>query len=322
MGKSILKALSVALLLSVALSLYGAENAPLIDRPKNMDTPSDEEKGILSTLVLIYTKTRNAVKFAYNEVMYFREMRQNFSDMQQWFDRAINRTGAIWDKTTQLWSDPKNVFVTLDRLEDIFNNIDYNVWEIPRELDQILARTELTYDDISSGTKMTAAMFPNTDEAIKYIDEKFGFNYLSNVDKSDLEAANKGRTARQGTGYKFPEEDLVTSSKLIAASTMASSEMYKNWAIKTSERMPKIDKNFEKVKGANGNELAACWYSIDETNANSRLLKNHLEELKLLQATLGIYVYESSTGMQQHYAFKNQMRETAQCLDEALQYHQ
>ena len=317
MGKPILKTIVLIIAISMAPVSFAADNAPLIDRPKNMDAPSDEEKGILSTLVLIYTKTRNAVKFAYNEVMYFREMRQNFSDMQQWFDRVKNRTVAVWDKTSQLWTDPKNVFVTLDRLEDIFNNIDYNAWAVPHELDRILARTELTYDDISSSTKMTAAMFPNTDEVIQYIDEKFGFDFLSNVDKSDFEAINKRRTARQAKEYKFPEEDLVTASKLIAASTMATAEMHKNWAIQTSARMPKIDQSFESVKGANGNELAACWYSIDETNANNKLLKNHLEELKLLQATLGIYVYESSNSMQQHYAFKNQLRETAQWMGEA-----
>jgi hypothetical protein len=164
-------------------------------------------------------------------------------------------------------------------------------------------------------------MVPNTDEVIRYVDEKFGFNYLLTRDKSETDRVAKRRKERLIKGQKFPEEDLVTASKLIAASTMATSAMYKNWAIQTSARMPKIDKNFENVKGANGNELAACWYSIDETNANNKLLKNHIEELKLLQASLGIYTYQMSSEMQQRYRFKNTLDEIAACLDQAQKFH-
>jgi hypothetical protein len=297
------------LIISTILLLTGSvfsETAPIIDRPKNMDEPTKEEKGILSTLVLIYTKTRDAVKFCYDEVQYFKEMKHNFQNMQAWFERAKNRGEYIWDKSSELFTNPKNVFVTLDRLEDIFDHIDYAAWAIPRELDDILAKTELTYDNISTGGISSAGMIPNTDEALEYIDKKFGFNYLpEKSDKKYGKYVQKLDELKVKNARRFPEEELVTASRLVAASSMANSEMYRQWAIKTSNNIPQIDKNFTGVKGANGQELASCWYMIEQANANNKLLLNNLEELKLLQATLGIYLYENSDYRTQELQFKN-----------------
>ncbi|MBN2436255.1 MAG: hypothetical protein JXK07_13400 [Spirochaetes bacterium] len=301
MGRFILILSTVLLLTDSVFS----EKAPIIDRPKNMDEPTKEEKGILSTLVLIYSKTRDAVKFAYDEVQYFKEMKHNFQNMQAWFDRAKNRGVYIWDKSSELFTNPENVFVTLDRLEDIFDHIDYAAWAIPRELDQILSETELTYDNIAGGIS-SAGMVPNTDATLEYIDKKFGFNHLP--EKSDTkygEYVKKLDELKDKSAIKFPEEELVTASRLVAASSMANSEMYRQWSIKTSNNIPQIDKNFTGVKGANGQELAACWYMIEQSNANNKLLMNNLEELKILQATLGIYLYENSDYRTQELQFKN-----------------
>jgi hypothetical protein len=100
---------------------------------------------------------------------------------------------------------------------------------------------------------------------------------------------------------------------------MSNAAMYKNWAVKASARMPKTDANFAKVKGANGFELAACWYAIDETNSNNKLLRNHLEELKLLQASLGIYIFDVSDEMRQRYQYKNDLRAFATAMEDAAQ---
>lgn len=300
MGKQFL-----VLLLIFVFSLIVFANEPIIDRPKNMDDPSTEEKGILSTLVLIYTKTRDAVRFAYDEVMYFKEMKRNFDNMHAWFERAKKRSEFIWDKSSELFTDPKNVFITLDRLEDIFDHIDYAVWAIPRELDNILSRTELTFDNIADGGEYTAGMFPNTDEVLDYIDDKFGFNYLPDKNSSTYSKHFKKLENLSENNHTFPEQELVTASRLVIASSMSNSEMYKQWSVKTTGRIPGIDKNFTNLKGANGQELAACWYTIEQTNANSKLLKNHLEELKVLQATLGLYLYEISDQRTQELQFKN-----------------
>lgn len=302
------------LLLSVAVT--GEE---LIDRPENMDEPTKEEKGILSTLVLIYTKTRDAVKFAYDEVMYFKEMRRNFENMQKWFDRARERTEYVWDKSSELFTDPQDVFVTLQRLENIFDHIDYAVWVVPHELDRILARTELTYDNIVTGGQSSAGMVPNTDEVLEYIDTKFGFNHLPS-EKDEENGKHVQKLARlKERGHRFPEEELVTASRLVLASSMANSEMYRQWAIKTSSKTPEKDANFATVKGANGQELAACWYAVEQTNANSRLLMNHLEELKVLQATVGLYLFDFSDTRTKELEFKNSLSDVSMYMDIALE---
>ena len=300
--------------LLIAITVGGfSKGEPLIDRPKNMDEPTTEEKGILSTLVLIYTKTRDAVKFAYDEVQYFKDMHRNFKNMQAWFDRAKDRGEYLWDKSSELFTDPQNVFVTLDRLEDIFDHIDFAAWAVPRELDRILARTELTYDNIITGVPASAGMVPNTDEALEYIDSKFGFNYLPDSDNKKYgKYIRKIDAAKENGSALFPEEKIVQASKLVAASSMSNSSMYRQWALKTSQNIPRIDKNFTGVKGANGQELAACWYTIEQNNANNKLLMNHLEELKVLQATLGVYLYETSTYRSNELQFRNSIAEISE----------
>jgi hypothetical protein len=317
MGKRIL---IITIILSCFINSFGAETAPIIDRPKNMDQPSKEESGILSTLVLIYSKTRNAVKFAYNEVMYFKEMKQNFTNMQAWFDRATKRAECVWDKSSEIFTNPKDIFVTLDRMQDIFDHIDYYTWAIPDELDHILAKTEITYDDIVSGGTHTAGMIPNTDEVIDYIDKKFGFNYLPSKDDSvNGKYVARLQDEKDKKGRRFPEEELVTASKLVAASSMSNAAMYKNWSINASIKSTQTESKFNNLKGANGNELAACWYAIEQSNANNKLLMNHLEDLKVLQATLGIYVYDISDLRTQELSFKNNFSDFSMSIDKALE---
>ncbi len=320
MGKRFLTALVTffVCLSAVAPSSWAdGDGAQIVDRPKDMSTPSKEEGGILGTLLTIYTKTRNAVKFAYNEVMYYREMRQNFTNMQRWFDRAEQRAANVWDETTQLIKNPKDVFYTLQKMQEIFDNIDYAVEAIPDELDNILAKTELTFDNMGSPTKEYAGMLPNTDEVLKYIDAKLGFDYLS--DRTDPEIAayakRRAQDKKDGAIMSFPEEELVNSSKIVAASGMANAAMYQNWATKAYENIDSTDNKFANVQGANGNDLAACWYSIDQTNSNNKLLRNHLEELRILQATLGIYAYQMSEDRMQQLRYHTQLNDIGDALE-------
>lgn len=309
------------MILAIVIPSYcdnSSSAAGLIDRPQNMDAPSKNETGILGTMVLIYTKTRDAVKTAYNEVMYFKEMYNNYQQMKSWLKRAQTRTTAIWDKASDLFTDPKNVFVTLDRLVDIFDNIDYAVWAVPNELDHILAKTELTYDKIVDGIP-SGGMLPNTDEVIEYVDYKFGLNRLPPDTTDPITGKYVAQlTAAKVNGQQFPEEDMVTASRLIASSAMANAEMYRNWALQSSQNIPNTEKNFASVQSANGNSLAACWYAIEQTNANNKLLANHLNELKVYQAMLGIYIYEVSDQRTQELQFKNAFSEASMYADLAI----
>jgi len=320
MGKQLLIAAIVLILSMVRPSFCDNTSAAgLIDRPQNMDAPSKNETGILGTMVLIYTKTRDAVKDAYNEVMYFKEMYNNYQQMKNWLKRAQTRTTNIWDKASDLFTDPKNVFVTLDRLVDIFDNIDYAVWAVPNELDHILAKTEFTYDKIVDGIP-SGGMLPNTDEAIEYVDYKFGLNRLPPDTNDPVNGKYVAQlAAAKANGQQFPEEDMVTASRLIASSAMANAEMYRNWALQASQNIPNTEKNFASVQGANGNSLAACWYAIEQTNANNKLLANHLNELKVYQAMLGIYVYEVSDQRTQELQFKNAFNSASMYANQAIQ---
>jgi hypothetical protein len=99
---------------------------------------------------------------------------------------------------------------------------------------------------------------------------------------------------------------------------MANAEMYRNWALQSSQNIPNTEKNFASVQSANGNSLAACWYAIEQTNANNKLLANHLNELKVYQAMLGIYVYEVSDQRTQEVQFKNAFTEASMFADLAI----
>ena len=49
-----------------------------------MDTPSKNEAGILGTTGIDLHQNADAVKTAYNEVMYFKEMYNNYQQMKSW----------------------------------------------------------------------------------------------------------------------------------------------------------------------------------------------------------------------------------------------
>lgn len=306
----------------VFAGMVQAQNAlpPIISNPKQItgNPPTKEEHGIMSTLVLVYTKTREAVKYAYNEVMYYREMRQNFTNMQEWFKKSLTRAENIWDKATQLYNNPKDIFYTMEKMEDIFDNIDYAVQNVPNELDHILARTEYTFDKMGDASDLYLhTMIPNTDETIRFIDKKLGFDKIDSTSTDSLAAAYARRLAaieKAGGNVHFPEEELVNSAKIVAAAGMANTAMYQAWAANTYGRIDSTDRKYSGVSGANGNELAACWFAIDQTNANNKLLRNNLEDLKMFQATLGISVYEMSDeraqqlqAMNQYYDISNAM---------------
>lgn len=300
--------------MSIVSPIEAGDAVPIVSKPKDLTgNPSKEEKGILTTLVMIYTQTRNAVKFAYNEIMYYREMRQNFANMQSWFEKSKARVEYIWDDATQLMKNPKDVFYTLEKMQEIFDNIDYSVEAIPNEIDLILAQTEITYDkSINGGNNYFQTMLPNTDEVIKYVDNKLGFNVLDSNSSDPVIAGYAKRLAkdaRDGKNVTFPEEELVNSAKIVAAAGMANAAMYRNWAVKAYGNIDSLDRKFSTVTGANGNEIAACWYAIDQTNANNKLLKNHLEDLKVLQATLGIGVYGMSDDRAQQLQMISQMND-------------
>ena len=93
------------------------------------------------------------------------------------------------------------------------------MWAVPNEFDHILAKTELTYDKIVDGIP-SGGMLPNTDEAIEYVDYKFGLNRLP-PDTTDpvtgkyvaqlaAEKAERSTIPRGGYGYGFKAYSLLS----------------------------------------------------------------------------------------------------------------
>ena len=59
----------------------GSSGAP------NNGLPQTNEKGILASLVLVYTKVRNAVRDAYDEIMYWKDVYNTYDTMTGWFKK-------------------------------------------------------------------------------------------------------------------------------------------------------------------------------------------------------------------------------------------
>jgi len=277
------------LILCTAISIICAAE-DLIDRPENMDKPSKEEKGILATIVLVYSKAREAVKYAYDEIMYWREIKTSYNTMKQWFDKTKRNAKSLFNESTKLFTDPKDVFTTLDRLEYIFDGVEYMWWSVPEELDKHLLNLENDFDALQ--------LAPNTDEVISFIETTFELDQFKNPDTKQnrtLAYIKKQEIPSQtlyDNYYRFQETATIEALKLVTSSAIAKSEMYKHWTEKAWAKIAETEKEFADVKGVNGLSMAGCWYAVEAGNVNNKVLYHNLEDTKMLQAMLSLYLFD------------------------------
>lgn len=288
------------------LALVGFGYAqPAVDRPKNLDPPSKEEGGILTTLVSSYMAVRNAVKFTYDEIKYFERMYDTYESMGLWFERNKRRVDDIFDATTQLVTDPEDVFTTLRRMEGIFDRVDYLVLYETHKFDAILAGGENLWDAATArNNAYTGLIVPNTEGVLSYIEALFTGNPAPTQDEydrmtpEDWDAWNQNHIAQERINSlnkdAWPEEKARRASVLIASSAMAKSAAFSKWSLRANQNIAELDGKLAGVKGVNQQSLAAAWYALENANANNKRIQHSAEELKALLGILGADLYFSA----------------------------
>lgn len=281
------KSVSWILIILISLSMGGQD---LINPPKSgeKDTSSKEEKGILSTLILMYTKTRNAVKYAYDEIQYWKSMKQTYDKMKMWFDRNGEKINQIASTAKKITTQKENVFEKLRRAESLFDQVEDVAFRESREFDRLITYMENDWDSLASHASRTKRFLPDVAQVLGVIEG------IAGKTPSSKEVSDTIGVPEQEIKYILPEQPLVASSKYIAASTIASSEYYQGWSAHALENIDSIDQKFRGFNSVNQKEMQAAWYEIEQANANNNRISHSLQELKTYIAVLGVDVWKTS----------------------------
>lgn len=306
----------------VLLAASVSFGAATIDPPANFDPPEKEEGGILTTLVSTYSSAREAVKYVYDEIIYFEHMYTTYEKLNRWFETNKVNVADAWDASTRLATDPQDIFTTLQRMEKVFDKIDNLVLNEPRRLDYILAGGEYWWDAAATrNNEYTGMIAPRTNEVLEYIEAFFLSNagkpltadQASRMTSKQIEAYARAMEARARlAGIKkeeWPEERLRAASVLIASSALAQSGAYRKWAITANHHVQDLDGKLQNLKGVNAKEMAAAWMGLENVNASNKALRHSLEELKVMSALLGYDNYDLSKRRADGIQLRNQMRD-------------
>jgi hypothetical protein len=311
----------ILIILFSALSAV-ADGVPTVKPGETNDPPSKEETGILQALVSSYSAVREAVKFAYDEITYFERMFETYDHMTNWFNRNKNNVIGVWDDIDNLYNDPEDIFVTLERLETIFDQIDHLYMVEPYRFDKIIAGSEFWWDAAAKRNNDygTGLIMPNTDAVLNYIEDLF-YNgpprALTEEQKNSMSKLDLERYDSQVRAYEeispyvnknWPYEKVRKASMMIASSAMSKSGAYLKWSMDANQNVSKTDDLFKDVKGVNQTNLAAAWYSIEGNNANNKYIRHSLEELKLLMGVLGMDIFEQSSGQKDLHELRTHMK--------------
>lgn len=301
------------LLLIISFTMCFAQTENLLSRPDpkgdggssgapNNGLPQKNEKGILATLALTYTKVRNAVRDCYDEIMYWRDVYNTYEDMKGWFERNKKNIDDLYGEACHLVTDKGDIFATLSKMENIFDRVDYMTIYETRQFDHIMSNLEYNTDNAVLG-----AIRPFTGETFSFVDallESNAFNpetYSKNKEdlKPDEQKVLNNYIGQRKIVSEIPKENwpdyrLQEASNLIASSAMAKSRAYNNWAMQTASKVQNIDQKLSKLKGVNEVEMGSIWYSLENANANNKLMEHSLEEVKLLQGLLGVDLWYMS----------------------------
>ncbi len=290
-----------------------------VSHPQDNTPPTKEEQGILHTLVSIYSVAREAVKFAYDEIAYFERMFDTYDKMTNWFNRGKDKAVNTWDLADKLVTDPQDIFVTLDRLEGIFDGIDDLYLNEPYKLDWILAEGEYWWDRAARRNNEygTGVIAPNTQAVLDYVEALFISSELPPLS----EAAKDRFTNEEVALYEkkriisnqlssmvadsWDYEKVRKASVSLASASLANSAVYTRWSMAASNSIARTDALFNDAKGVNQKSLEATWWSIENTNANNKLIQHKTDQLRIAMALLGIDIFKMSEQKKEEYMQKN-----------------
>jgi len=267
--------------------------------------PDKENKGIMATIALVYQTTREAVKFAYNELQYAYDVRDNVKALGAWFKKSRESAVTLYDYSSKLWTDPQNVFMTMKRMENIFDGAENLVFSTAYEFDAALSDIEDSWDKAAG-----PVLFPQTDKILAYAEDMM---ISAKMLPNSVSEADKNSPVATVLDENDQDVKVLQLSIALAADAIAQSRAYSKWTEKEMENIGSIEKRFEDAEDESvvSKDMQALWYSIEKTNTQSKLLQHQTNELAVSTGLLGFKVYRLSQKKAVEKASVNTLRSFA-----------
>jgi len=247
-----------------------------------------EEKGILSSLITMYVKFRENVRYVYDEIQYWKSLRQSFVEVKDWFKEARSKVRTIKKNATQLFSEPGDLFTKMDQLEEIFNRTDDLLFRSVDDLNHRI-RTFNYHEDRFVRHSM---------EPIAAINNMFQSKRNSepeDVSLNDNIAYEKNKDDINNVTLTGSDEKIVEAVKQLSVSILTNSDQHYQWAENAVDHYNEIDKSFDDISDdVLSKEMSAAWYNIEASHANVHRIYHSIEELKVISTLLGVETWSSS----------------------------
>jgi hypothetical protein len=315
------KGMFLVFLLAGGIFAEDLVNVPEADsEPANKKT-TKEETGILSSMISWYSQVRNAVKFAYDEVQYFKGVRNTWIDMQNWWKDSKARVQYLKKSVVEFPLDEGSIFMKLEKTEEIFDQVDDLAFRKTAVFDSIASTLEFYVDTLienpyidAKGRAHRVLFAPTTDKiAAKltqwsekvpwqsvgkteaYQRKKELADYSPNPDKAYEIEIEKENVYNKIT-HQAQDEQIIEISKEVAAHVLSNSKMYEQWAVQASRNAAGLEEKFKNadVKGLNATELQTAWWMLEQMNSTNKQIAHSEMELKAYVAALGIDIYETT----------------------------
>jgi hypothetical protein len=288
------------LILALALAAGHAEDLVRPPATGSTETSSKEEKGILASLILIYTKSRNAVRSVYDEIQYWKNMVRTYKMMEAWFNRNKQKLNEIVTDAMLVSTRKEDIFSKLKRADEMFSSINDVAFNETQNFDHTLATFERNWDSLAVHSRPAVRMMPTTDDVLSTIQTLFPseqYKESLGIPPVNSTAASQGpdtglRLSERDS--RLPEAGVANISEFVAASAIAKSEVYYGWSVNALGNVDQIGEKFKDFKSINQKEMEAAWYGIEQINANCFRLRLSSEELKVYLGILGFDLWRNS----------------------------
>lgn len=300
-----------------------------------------EEGGILSSMIMMYSTVRNAVKYTYDQIQFMRGIGNTVTDIGDWFKDTKERTRRLGKCFHDLGTEPGDWMMKLEKVEEIFDRIDDLALNQTAKLDLLVAQGEHYFDTLhtnpyvdSKGLMHRPMITPPTQlvsnqltewseqvpwESIGKTEASVRREQLEKQNVADVDGAMHEEQMRLGlyadmeSKGEDAEENLVLISKELASHVKGNSMAFEKWSQQGLNNVNQLDKEFQEAgtEGINKTELQTSWWMIEQVNAQNKGILHSELELKALLGVLGIDLFESTQLQTQRTALRINARQLA-----------
>lgn len=253
--------------------------------------PSKEETGIMSTLVNIYQKCRTSVQYAYDEIQYWKGVKNSYENLKKWFVATQEVAQHAKSVGNDLLHKDASAIEKLRMAEALYDDCEYIRTAQMMRLSMNLEDLEKSWDKFASPT-----IIPNTNEACNYTSQFFydkSYSDLTKPGASEKAAYLAELKAREVLMAETdPRKRVVLLSREIVTRALANSVALYGWSQTAAEQYQKIDVLYEGAQSIPQLELVSTWYMIEQANANNKRIEHELLALKVYNAMLGVGIFD------------------------------